>query len=122
MSTATSSAKFPSILAAIVLALALPDAGAAAGPAMPDTENGRYTLSTNARWRPSGSIPGPARFRPAAIQAAGWACYAVPDERAALDAEIGPLQVDNEKLKAELASPEPTCPARSTNRCRKPTR
>ena len=38
---------------------------------------------------------------------AGWACYAVPDERAALDAEIGRLQADNEKLKAELAAREP---------------
>ena len=55
-----------------------------------------------------GSIPGPARFRPAAIRGAGWACYAVPDERAALDAEIGRLQADNEKLKKELASREPT--------------
>ena len=26
----------------------------------------------------------------------GWACYAVPDERAALDAEIGRLEADNE--------------------------
>jgi hypothetical protein len=33
----------------------------------------------------------------------GWACYAVPDERAALDAEIGRLQRDNEKLRAELS-------------------
>ena len=39
---------------------------------------------------------------------AGWACYAVPDERAALDAEIGRLQADNEKLKKELAAREPT--------------
>ena len=38
----------------------------------------------------------------------GWACYAVPDERAALDAEIGRLQSDNEKLKAQLAAREPT--------------
>jgi hypothetical protein len=38
----------------------------------------------------------------------GWACYAVPDERAALDQEIGRLQADNEKLKAELAAREPT--------------
>ena len=33
---------------------------------------------------------------------AGWACYSVPDERAALDAEIGRLQADNEKSKTEL--------------------
>jgi hypothetical protein len=32
----------------------------------------------------------------------------VPDERAALDAEIGRLQADNEKLKAQLAAREPT--------------
>jgi hypothetical protein len=32
----------------------------------------------------------------------------VPDERAALDTEIGRLQADNEKLKAELATREPT--------------
>jgi hypothetical protein len=32
----------------------------------------------------------------------------VPDERAALDAEIGRLQADNEKLKAELAARAPT--------------
>jgi hypothetical protein len=45
----------------------------------------------------------------------GWACYAVPDERAALDTEIGRLQAENEgfkteleKLKAELAAREPT--------------
>jgi hypothetical protein len=31
----------------------------------------------------------------------------VPDERAALDAEIGRLQADNDKLKAELATREP---------------
>ena len=43
----------------------------------------------------------------------GWACYAVPDERAALDAEIGRLQADNEKLKAELAAREPTVSGKS---------
>ena len=42
----------------------------------------------------------------------GWACYAVPDERAALDAEIGRLQADNEKLKAQLAAREPTVPGK----------
>jgi hypothetical protein len=32
----------------------------------------------------------------------------MPDERAALDAEIGRLQADIEKLKAQLAAREPT--------------
>ena len=74
---------------------------------MPDTENGRYALSPVA--------DGVLRLdtRTGAVSTCsnngtGWACYAVPDERAALDAEIGRLQADNEKLKAELAAREPT--------------
>lgn len=35
---------------------------------------------------------------------AGWACYAVPDERTALDAEIGRLQAEVETLKGRLAA------------------
>src|SRR5204862_5209272 len=38
----------------------------------------------------------------------GWVCYTAPDERAALDAEIGRLQADNEKLKAQLAGRDGT--------------
>lgn len=38
---------------------------------------------------------------------AGWACYALPEEHAALDKEIGRLQAENEKLKAQLAAREP---------------
>ena len=37
----------------------------------------------------------------------GWACYMAPDERKAMDEEIGRLQADNEKLKAQLASANP---------------
>ena len=73
---------------------------------MPDSENGRYALSPVA--------DGVLRLdtRTGAVSTctnggAGWACYAVPDERAALDAEIGRLQADNERLKAELAAREP---------------
>ncbi len=80
--------------------------GAAAAQTMPDSENGRYTLSP--------VTDGVIRLdtRTGAVSTcsnsgAGWACYAVPDERAALDAEIGRLQADNEKLKAELAAREP---------------
>jgi hypothetical protein len=85
--------------------------GAGAAQAMPDSENGRYALSPVA--------DGVVRLdtRTGAVSTcsntgAGWACYAVPDERAALDAEIGRLQADNEKLKAELAAREPTVPGK----------
>ena len=107
MSTATSSPKFLSTLAAAVLTVGLAGAGAAAGQAMPDTDNGRYALSTT----PDGVLRLDTRTGAVSTcsnNGAGWACYAVPDERAALDTEIGRLQADNEKLKAELASRAPT--------------
>lgn len=34
----------------------------------------------------------------------GWACHAVPDERATLEGEIARLQTENAKLKKELVS------------------
>ena len=85
---------------------------AASAPALaqsqPDTENGRYALKQN----PDGVV---LRLdtRTGAVSTcsnagAGWACYAAPDERAALDAEIGRLQADNEKLKAQLAGRDGT--------------
>jgi hypothetical protein len=89
------------------LGLCLGGVGAVAAQPMPDTENGRYALSPVA--------DGVLRLdtRTGAVSTCnnngtGWACYAVPDERAALDAEIGRLQADNEKLKAQLAEREPT--------------
>ena len=107
MSAATSSSKFLPTIAAVVLALGLAGERAGAGQALPDTENGRYALSTT----PDGVLRLDTRTGAVSTcsnTGAGWACYAVPDERAALDAEIGRLQADNEKLKAELASREPT--------------
>ncbi len=105
MSKATSSSQFPSIIAVVVLACCV--AGGARAGALPDTDNGRYALSPLA--------DGVLRLdtRTGAVSTcnnsgAGWACYAVPDERAALDAEIGRLQADNEKMKAQLAGREPT--------------
>src|SRR5580704_6613219 len=105
MMTATSPSKFSILVAAALVCTGA--MGAAAAQAMPDTENGRYTLSPVA--------DGVLRLdtRTGAVSTCnnngtGWACYAVPDERAALDAEIGRLQADNEKLKAQLAEREPT--------------
>jgi hypothetical protein len=81
--------------------------GAVAAQSMPDAENGRYTLSPVA----DGILRLDTRTGAVSTcnnNGTGWACYAVPDERAALDAEIGRLQADNEKLKAQLAEREPT--------------
>ena len=112
MSAPTLSSKFLTVISAILLAVGLAGAGAAAGQAMPDTENGRYALS------PTGD--GVLRLdtktgtvSTCSNSGAGWACYAVPDERAALDAEIGRLQADNEKLKTQLAERDGTVTGKS---------
>jgi hypothetical protein len=107
MITATSPSKFSSSLAAAALIAYLGGIGAAGAQSISDTEIGRYALSPIA--------DGVIRLdtRSGAVSTCsntgnGWACYAVPDERAALDAEIGRLQADNEELKAQLAAREPT--------------
>jgi hypothetical protein len=96
------------LLVAAALAFA---AGAVSAQPMPDAENGRYALSPIA--------DGVLRLdtRTGAVSTCtnsgtGWACYAVPDERAALDAEIGRLEADNEKLKGQLAEREPAVPGK----------
>src|SRR5438552_15165989 len=103
MSTAKSSSKFLSL---VVLAVCLAGTGPALAGALPETDNGRYALSP--------TVDGVLRLdtRTGAVSTcnnsgAGWACYAVPDERSAMDAEIGRLQAENEKLKADIASREP---------------
>jgi hypothetical protein len=100
----------------IVVAFAILMVGGAGGvvaQSIPDSENGRYALSSNA----DGIIRLDTRTGAVSIcsnNGAGWACYAMPDERAAFDAEIGRLQAENEKaradiekLKAELAAAAP---------------
>jgi hypothetical protein len=96
----------------IVAAAFLAAGGTASAQTRPDTENGRYALS------PTGD--GVLRLdtktgtvSTCANTGAGWACYAVPDERAALDAEIGRLQADNEKLKTQLAERDGTVAGKS---------
>ncbi|KRR05339.1 hypothetical protein CQ12_19975 [Bradyrhizobium jicamae] len=111
MRTAKSSSK---LLGPVALAFCLAASGHAFAGPMPETENGRYSLS------PAGDGVLRLDTRTGAVSTctnsgAGWACYAVPDERTAMDSEIGRLQADigrlqaeNEKLKSELASREPT--------------
>jgi septal ring factor EnvC (AmiA/AmiB activator) len=70
--------------------------------ATPDSENGRYAFSPTA----DGVLRLDTRTGSLASchnRIAGWSCYAVPDERAALDAEIGKLQRDNTQLRDTLA-------------------
>ncbi|MDO9298240.1 hypothetical protein [Bradyrhizobium sp.] len=114
MSTATSSTaklswKFSTAIAASAVILGLAASfggtGAAVAQSMPDGEKGRYSMSTVG----NGVIRLDTRTGAVSTcsnSGAGWACYAVPDERAALDAEIGRLQADNDRLKAELAARE----------------
>jgi hypothetical protein len=107
MRTMTSPSEF-SIAIAIAVALACSaGVGAATAQTMPDSENGRYALSpvTDGVIRLDTRTGMVSTCNNAGI---GWACYSVPDERAALDAEIGRLQADNEKLRAQLAAREPT--------------
>ena len=111
MMTATSPSKFSTAIAAAAVLFCLGGSGSAAAASMPDTENGRYALAPVA--------DGILRLdtRTGAVSTCnntgtGWTCYAVPDERAALDAEIGRLQADNEKLKTELAAREPAVPGK----------
>src|SRR5467141_3280711 len=111
MMTAISPSKlFTPVAAAtfcLVVGFAFSNDGIDTAQSMPDSENGRYALSPVA--------DGVLRLdtRTGAVSTCsnsgtGWACYAVPDERAAFDAEIGRLQAENEKLKAQLAAGEPT--------------
>ena len=90
------------------LIVVLSNAVCAEAPAQtpPDTENGRYALSAIR----DGVIRLDTRSGAVSTcsdKGTGWACYALPDERAAFDAEIGRLQKDNESLRAQLAQREP---------------
>ena len=100
MSTAISPSKFSTAIAATAVILGLARSRRRASRNRCRTaENGRYALSPVA----DGVIRLDTRTGAVSTCSnggAGWACYAVPDERAALDAEIGRLQADNERLKA----------------------
>ncbi|MCG2667849.1 hypothetical protein XI06_06015 [Bradyrhizobium sp. CCBAU 11434] len=88
--------------AAIVVVTAV-GGGLVAAQSAPDGENGRYTMTPI----PEGVLRLDTRTGTVSTcskTGAGWACYAVPDERSALDAEIGRLQAEVEKLKGQLAA------------------
>src|SRR5258708_33852550 len=110
MMTTMSPSKFSTLIVAAAVIFCIGGVGAAAAQPMPNTENGHYSLSPGA----DGGIR--LDTRTGAVSTCsntgmGWACYAAPDERAALDVEIGGLQAEIEKLKAQLAEGEPTVTA-----------
>jgi hypothetical protein len=75
----------------------------ASAQSMPDSEGGRYTLSAVK----DGVVRLDTRTGTVSTctdSGSGWACRVVPDERAALDTEIGRLQKENDALKAQLAA------------------
>jgi len=96
------------VAAALLASTALVAAGLVASPACaqatPDGDAGRYKFSQVSDGSVlrldtrTGAVSNCARR-----DTSGWACYLVPDERDALDAEIGRLQADNSRLKDELA-------------------
>ena len=88
--------------AAIVVVTTLSGSLVAAQSA-PDGENGRYSMTPI----PEGVLRLDTRTGTVSTcskNGSGWACYAVPDERTALDAEIGRLQSEVEKLKGQIAA------------------
>lgn len=90
------------IAAAFAAAMAV-SGGLVAAQSVPDSENGRFSMTPI----PEGVLRLDTRTGTVSTctkNDAGWACYAVPDERSALDAEIGRLQAEVEKLKQQLAA------------------
>ncbi|MHC2624495.1 hypothetical protein ACVIW2_006527 [Bradyrhizobium huanghuaihaiense] len=90
-------------LAASFAAVMVVSGSLVAAQSAPDGENGRYTMTPI----PEGVLRLDTRtgtMSTCTRNGTGWACYAVPDERAAFDAEIGRLQAEVEKLKGQLAA------------------
>ncbi len=81
----------------------------ACAQSLPDSENGRYTLSAVK----DGVVRLDTRTGTVSTctdSGSGWACRVVPDERAALDVEIGRLQKENDALKKQLAAKSDIAP------------
>ena len=86
------------ILTVAALAAFAPPASA---QTTPDSENGRYSFSGV----PDGMLRLDTRTGAVSLcakQVSGWACNAVPDERAALENEIARLQRENGTLKKDM--------------------
>lgn len=92
--------------AAAIVAVTTVSGTLVAAQSAPDGDNGRYSMTPI----PEGVLRLDTRTGTVSTcsrNGAGWACYAVPDERSALDAEIGRLQAEVEKLKGQVAAGPP---------------
>jgi len=89
------------MLRTIVIAAVLAAPAAYGQTATPDSENGRFTFSQvqDALVRLDTRT---GQVSTCGKRASGWACEAVPDERAALENEIARLQGENAGLKKQL--------------------
>jgi hypothetical protein len=89
----------------LVLALAL----RAQAQEVPDPERGRFSFQQ----LPEGTLRLDSRTGQVSLcskRAVGWACQAVPEDRAALESEIARLQAENAALRRELSSHGITMP------------
>ena len=85
----------------IAAAVAVAAAAAQAQTATPDSENGRFTFNKVQ----DGVLRLDTRTGQVSLctnRTVGWACQSVPDERAALETEIGRLQNENATLKKDM--------------------
>jgi hypothetical protein len=78
--------------------------------AQPENEDGRFSLfrANDGYLRLDGRT---GQVSLCTRRQAGWLCQALPEERAALEAEIGRLQVENAALKKEVLSHDLPLPA-----------
>lgn len=80
-----------------------PEQSAAEAPAQPSNLNARYAFSrVDGGFLRFDSVSGQVAM--CSQRSAGWACQAVPDDRAALDSEIARLQSEVTQLKSEVAA------------------
>jgi hypothetical protein len=85
----------------VIVALSMVAPAVLADEATPDSENGRYTFNQT----PQGVLRLDGRTGQVALcshSTVGWACAVAPDERTALETEIGRLQTESATLKREL--------------------
>jgi hypothetical protein len=89
------------IIIALTTAWIALSSAAVAQSVTPDAENGRYTFKeTRGEFLRLDGRTGQVSL--CSKSASGWACMSVPDERTALETEIGRLQGENAALKKEL--------------------